>query len=75
MDRCVRVVQRGIDSGEIRPIDPLKTVNALGGLVYGNILHGFYCYENMNREDPEAILELVELALDLFLQGLKNASE
>ena len=72
MDRCVRVVEQGIDAGEIRPVDALKVVNALGGLVYGNILHGFYCYEKANQDNRGAILESVELALDLFLEGLGN---
>ena len=75
MDRCVRIIQRGIESGEIRAVDPVTTVNALGGLVYGNILHGFYNYENVNQDNPNAILESVELALDLFLEGLKNLRE
>ncbi len=68
---CVEVVEEGIDSGQLRRVDPVKTVNALGGLVYGNILHGFYCYENTNQHGREDILRTVELALDLFLEGLR----
>lgn len=70
--RCVEVVEEGILSGEIRRVHPVKTVNALGGLVYGNVLHGFYCYENTNQDDRQGILDTVELALDLFLEGLRN---
>ena len=68
IDRFAAVVQDGITAGEIRPVDVRKTIIALGGVLYGSVVHA--CY--MAFDDP--LTEMAQYAVDIFLEGLRADS-
>ncbi len=58
------IVERGIAAGELRPVDPRKTMVALSGLLYGATVQG--CYLSQGT----AMQEVIEHGVDVFLAGL-----
>ena len=60
------VIQRGIDEGEIRPVDPRKAITSLGSVMYGTV--NFACYV----KDRYTLTELAEHTLDIFLDGIRQ---
>ncbi len=65
--RFVRIVQQGIDQGELYSTDPRKTVLGLAGLLYGSVVHS--CYAVFAANDC-TLTEITQHALDIFLKGL-----
>ncbi len=61
--RMAEILQHGIDSGELRPVDPRQTTLAVGCLVFGAaFLTGFL--------PSMGIGPMSEYAVDIFLRGL-----
>ncbi len=67
MGHFVGVVEEGIATGEIRPLDAERTVVALAAVAYGNLLYA--CYAGID----ESLTELSEFAVDVFLEGLRTS--
>lgn len=61
------IVECGIAAGELRPIDPHKTVIALSGLLYGATVQGCYLLDGLCMSD------VIEHGVDLFLIGIQTA--
>lgn len=64
LEHFLGIVQRGIDAGELRPIDPRKTMVALSGLLYGATVQD--CFLSQGT----AMQEVIEHGVDVFLAGL-----
>jgi AcrR family transcriptional regulator len=62
-----RIVQAGIESGELRPVDTRQTPIALGSLLYGAAMLG--CH--LKSVDVQ---QMTEFAVDIFLQGIRSDS-
>jgi len=60
----VEVVEDGIETGELFPCEPRKTVLALGGVLHGCVM--FDCYAKANA----TLTEIVVYAVDAFLGGI-----
>lgn len=63
----VKVVERGIAAGEIRPVDPRSVVLSLGCVLYGAVMFGCYV------EGRLRLSELAERATEIFLEGIRSA--
>lgn len=61
----VPMIQRGIDAGEFRPVDPLETALTLGAIVEGTILLWVY---DRSLVDPE---RQIRAAMALLMAGLR----
>lgn len=61
----VPMIQRGIDAGEFRPVDPLETALTLGAIVEGTILLWVY---DRSLVDPE---RQIRAAMGLLMAGLR----
>jgi len=59
-----KIVEHGIEAGEIRPVDPRKTVWALGSTLYGSVV--FAAYASVDQSITEAAV----YATDVFLRGI-----
>lgn len=59
------IVEEGIAAGEIRPVDVRRTIIALGGVLYGAVVHA--CYAAFG----ETLTEMVQYAVDIFLEGIR----
>jgi AcrR family transcriptional regulator len=57
------ILQQGIESGELRPVDPEQTTIALGSLLYGAALLGGH----LRSVD---VREMTKHGVDVFLQGI-----
>jgi AcrR family transcriptional regulator len=61
------VLQQGIETGELWPIDARKTTHALGSLLYGIVVLGAHLA-------PVSPADMAEHSIDIFLRGIrKNA--
>jgi AcrR family transcriptional regulator len=63
-----RILQQGIDEGEIRPVDPRATIKALGMLINGS------AYLSCYFQHEESLSALTSFAVDTFLEGLRVRS-
>ncbi len=68
IDRFAAVVQEGIAAGEIRPVDVRKTIIALGGVLYGSVVHA--CYMAFD----DTLTDMAQYAVDIFLEGIRADS-
>ena len=68
IERMGRIVQQGIDTGELRPVDPRQTTIALGSLMFGVTILGCHL-----KTVPVAAM--AEYAIDIFLQGIRARSK
>lgn len=59
-----RILQQGIDSGELRPIDTRQVTVAIGCLLYGATVLGSHL-------QAAPVRQLSEFAVDIFLAGLR----
>jgi AcrR family transcriptional regulator len=59
------VVQRGIDRGEIRRVDPRATIASLGGVFYGTVMFGCYVADDFE------LTEFARNTVDHFLRGIQ----
>jgi hypothetical protein len=57
-------LQRGIDLGELRPVDVHATYEAFGDLLFGSVVNGVLAGE------AKSLVRRVELAVDLLLNGI-----
>jgi AcrR family transcriptional regulator len=64
--RLAGILEEGIASGEIRPVDVRRTIIALGGVLYGSVVHA--CYAVLGG----TLTEAAEYALDIFLEGIRG---
>ncbi len=58
------IVKWGVAEGELRPIDPQKSMIALSGLLYGVTVQGCYLLDGLS------VREVIEHGVDVFLAGL-----
>jgi len=68
IDRFSGIVQEGIAAGEIRPVDVRKTIIALGGVLYGSVVHA--CYMAFD----DTLTDMAQYAVDIFLEGIRADS-
>ena len=66
MDALVPIIQRGIDSGEFRPVDPNEVALAAGAIFEGTILLWVY---DRSRVDPE---KHIRSSIKLLLEGVQT---
>jgi len=62
--RFDEVLQHGIESGELRPIDPHQTTLTLGNLLFGSIVLGCHLA-------PISAVQMAKYAIDIFLNGIR----
>ncbi len=62
--RLEKILQQGIDSGELRPIDTTQTTLTLGSLMYGIVVLGGHL-----SSQPAG--EITDYGVDMFLRGLR----
>ena len=62
--RFENILQQGIESGELKPLDTLKTTHTLGSLLYGIVVLGFHLA-------PLSAVQMAEHSIDIFLQGIR----
>ncbi len=67
-DSLDALISQAISSGEFRPIDPKKTLDAWADLLFGNIVNG--CIGGARA----GLVERVENSMAIFLSGLKNSA-
>ena len=65
MDICLPIIQRGIETGEFRPVDAQEVGIAIGAIVEGTTL--LWVYDN-SMVDPE---KHVRSGMKLLLEGVK----
>ena len=65
-DKISEIVQQGIESGQLRPVDPAHVTMAIGCLIYGTVVLG----SHLSHLDSRPIPQMVEYAIDIFLRGL-----
>lgn len=65
LDLLIPLIQRGIDKGEFRPVDPLHVAIAAGAIIEGTILLWVY---DKRSVDPE---EHIRGGIELILAGLQ----
>jgi AcrR family transcriptional regulator len=58
------VLRRGIEAGEIRPIDVREAVRAMSNMLYGTVVCG--CLEGAS----DRLLDMAEPAIEIFLRGI-----
>ncbi len=63
--RFGKILQQGIESGELLPMDTEQTTHALGSLLYGTVVLG--CHLNAAPS-----VEMAEYGIDVFLRGLRT---
>jgi AcrR family transcriptional regulator len=59
------ILQQGIDSGDLRPVDTRHTTIAMGCLLYGTTVLGSHL-------NAGPITPMAEYAIDIFLQGIRK---
>ena len=64
----MEILENGVQAGEIRTVNPRKTIDSLANLLYGTIVS--YCYV----KDRVALTEIAEYAVDIFFQGIRLAA-
>lgn len=68
MDVLVPIIQKGIASGEFRPVNPLETAIAAGAIYEGTILLWVYDGSMVDFERN------IRAGIDLLLAGIRNPS-
>jgi AcrR family transcriptional regulator len=63
--RFAALIEEGIATGEIRPVDVRRTIMGLGGLLYGSVVQS--CYATFD----DALADIALHAVDVFLEGLR----
>jgi len=63
IEKMGRILQHGIETGELRPVDTRQTTIAMGCLLYGTTVLGSHIQLG-------AVPQLAEYAIDLFLRSL-----
>jgi AcrR family transcriptional regulator len=63
--RFESILQQGIETGELRPIDTLQTTHALGSLLYGIVVLGGHLA-------PVSPVEMAEYSIDIFLRAIRK---
>ena len=66
MDELVPIIQRGVETGEFRKVDPNEVALAAGAIIEGTILLWVY---DRSRVDPETH---IRSSINLLIQGLLN---
>jgi len=69
MDILVPVIERGIESGEFHPVDPIETSIAAGAIFEGTVL--LWVYDN-SLVDPE---QHIRSGIKLLLEGIQARPE
>ncbi len=64
-ERIAQVIQQGIDSGELAPVDPQMTALNLLSILEGVVLIGL-------TVQPETLAAQVDQAVELIFRGLLN---
>jgi hypothetical protein len=64
MDFLIPLIQRGVDSGEFRAVDPHEVAIAMGAIIEGAILLWVY---DRNAIDPE---RHIQSGINLLLEGI-----
>ena len=64
LQRFVGIVEQGIATGEVRPVDPRTTMIALSGLLYGATVQDCYLAHGMPMR------EVIGHGIDAFLAGI-----
>jgi AcrR family transcriptional regulator len=65
--RFETILQQGIESGELRPLDTQLATLTLGNLLYGVVVLG-------NHLAPLSAVQMAEYSIDLFLQGIRTGA-
>ncbi len=63
-ERFEKVIQQGIDAGEIRPLDSFQTVHGFGSMLYGTVVLGCHLTSLPARQSAEHNVEI-------FLRGIR----
>ena len=66
-DKIGKIVQQGIETGQLCPADPADVTLAIGCLLYGTVVLGSHLSHLNSRPVPQ----MVEHAIDVFLRGLR----
>jgi AcrR family transcriptional regulator len=66
LDVTEPLIQRGIDKGDFKNVDPLEASLTMGAIFEGAILVWSYAPEKINIKD------LIESSINLLLEGLEN---
>lgn len=64
MKKFERIIEQGIECGELRPVDAYKTVHAIGSLLYGTVVLG--CH--LTTLPP---IEMAKYNIDVLLRGIR----
>jgi len=64
----VKIIEKGIANGELRPVDARTTILALSSVFYGTVMFGCYV------KDDFSLSELARHTLDIFLRGIRADS-
>jgi len=64
MQRLESIIQEGIESGELRQVDPFQTTHGIGSLLYGTVVVGCHL-------TSLSAVEMVEYNIDIFLRGIR----
>jgi len=65
LQQFVKIIERGVERGEVRPTDAHRTMIALSGFLYGTTVESCYTVHGLPMR------EVLEHGVDLFLEGLK----
>jgi len=68
----VQAIERGVEDGSIRPVDPRRTATVLWASWNGIISLAWRPDEL--RQDEEGLEQLLTLAAELFSSGLRESS-
>lgn len=68
IQRYGAIVEEGMARGEIRPVHVRRTIIAIGGLLYGAVVHAGY----VACRDP--LVDAAGYAMDIFLRGIAAPS-
>ncbi len=67
LQRTAAILQKGIESGELRPLDTRQTTLAIGCLLFGTALLSGHV-ESVN------LMKMTGYAIDMFLRGMRSDS-
>jgi len=63
--RFEKVMQQGIEAGELRPVDTYQTVHGFGSLLYGTVVIGCHL-------TSLSAVRMAEHNVDIFLRGIRS---
>jgi hypothetical protein len=69
MDELVPLIQAGVDSGELKQVDPVEVALAAGAIMEGTILLWVY---DKTRVDPEAH---IRSGMKFLIEGIRTDNE